>query len=126
MTVTTLALPPLIKGLKPYQGRIGRRVVALFFLSALIPLSLCAAFLFHGFNAELSQAQTQSLDGLLRNFGMTLIGRLDSAAEELTMVMAQSGRNSEKARANVAKLAWAHSVSRSDGSKGASWLPRPN
>lgn len=128
-TETSLGLPPIIKGLKPYQGRIARRVVALFVLSALVPLSLCAALLFHGFNDELSQAQTRRLDGVLRSFGMTLLGRLGSADDVFKVVIAQSGKNGEVARANLAKLAWVSNVHRTDRSdllRRARALPRPD
>jgi diguanylate cyclase (GGDEF)-like protein len=125
----TLGLPPIIKGLKPYQGRIARRVVMLFVLSALVPLSLCAVLLFRGFNDELSHAQTQRLDGTLRNFGMTLLGRLGSADDVFKMIIDQSGRSSEVARDHVAKLAWVSSVHRTDRSqlsKRGSSLPKPD
>lgn len=126
---TTLGLPPVIKGLRPHQGRIARRVVALFVLSALVPLSLCTVLLFHGFNDELSQAQTRRLDGVLRSFGMTLLGRLSSADDVLNVVIAQSGKNGEVARANVARLAWVSSVHRTDRSdllRRARSLPMPD
>ena len=128
-TETTLGLPPIIKGLKPYQGRIARRVVALFVLSALVPLSLCAVLLFRGFNDELNQSQTRRLDGVLRSFGMTLLGRLNSADDVFKVVVAQSGKSGEAARANVAKLAWvssAHRTDRSDLLKRSRSLPRPD
>ena len=127
-TEISLGLPLIIKGLKPYQGRIARRVVVLFVLSALVPLSLCAALLYRGFNDELNQAQTRRLDGVLRSFGMTLLGRLGSADDVFKVVIAQSGRSGEVARANVAKLAWvssAHRTDRSDLLKRARTLPRP-
>jgi HAMP domain-containing protein len=118
-------LPSTIKSSKPFQGRIARRVVALFLLSALIPLALCAAFLFHGFNAELTHTRTQSLDGLLRNFGTTLLGRLESADDMLRLATAHG----ETARANVAKLAWVRSVHKSERSeqpKKDLQLPKPD
>jgi diguanylate cyclase (GGDEF)-like protein len=124
-----LGLPPIIKGLKPYQGRIARRVVALFVLSALIPLSLCAILLFRGFNDELSQAQTHGLDGILRTFGMTLLGRLGNADDVFKVVLAQSGRSGEAARAGLAKLAWVSNVHRTDKTdllKRSRSLPRPD
>src|SRR3569833_78232 len=109
-TEISLGLPLIIKGLKPYQGRIARRVVVLFVLSALVPLSLCAALLYRGFSDELNQAQTRRLDGVLRSFGMTLLGRLGSADDVFKVVIAQSGRSGEVARANVARLAWGSSA----------------
>src|SRR6185312_16575448 len=128
-TEITLGLPPIIKGLKPYQGRIARRVVALFVLSALIPLSLCAILLFRGFNDELSRAQTHGLDGTLRTFGMTLLGRLGNADDVFKVVLAQSGRSGEAARAGLAKLAWVSNVHRTDKTdllKRSRSLPRPD
>jgi len=128
-TEITLGLPPIIKGLKPYQGRIARRVVALFVLSSLIPLTLCAVLLFRGFNDELTRAQTHEVDGVLRSFGTTLLGRLGSADDVFKVVIAESSKNGETARANLAKLAWVRSVHRTDRadlSRRARSLPRPD
>ena len=63
-----------------------------------MPLSLCAALLFRGFNDEFYQAQTRRLDGVLRSFGMTLLGRLGSADDGFKVVIAQSGKSGEVAR----------------------------
>ena len=124
-----MGLPPIIKGLKPYQGRIARRVVALFVLSSLIPLTLCAVLLFRGFNDELTRAQTHGVDGILRTFGTTLLGRLGSADDVLKVVIAESGKNGETARASLARLAWVSSVHRTDRadlSRRTRSLPRPD
>src|SRR5882724_8115584 len=90
---TTLASRPIIEGgmekthAPLLKSRIGRRVVGLFILSALVPLSLCAVVLFRAFDAELNRAQEQSLDGLVRSFGMTMLGRLGSADDVLKAIV---------------------------------------
>ena len=115
---TTLALPRTIeRGKEParaplLKSRIGRRVVGLFILSALVPLSLCAAFLFRAFDAELNRTQQQSLDGLVRSFGMTLLGRLSSADDVLKAIISAPGATDDAVQISVGKLLWARSVRR--------------
>jgi diguanylate cyclase (GGDEF)-like protein len=116
-TGATLALPqtterdlatraPLLK------SRIGRRVVGLFILSALVPLGLCAAFLFRQFGTELTRTQQQNLDSLVRSFGMTVLGRLGSADDVLQVIVSAPGMTDEAVQDNVAKLLWVRSVRR--------------
>jgi diguanylate cyclase (GGDEF)-like protein len=93
------------------KSRIGRRVVLLFILSAVVPLSLCAAILFRAFDAELSRAQEQSLDGLVRSFGTTLLGRLGSADDVLTVIISAPGATDETVQDSVAKLLWVRGAS---------------
>ena len=115
---TTLALPRTIdrRNEPPralfLKSRIGRRVVGLFVLSALVPLSLCAAILFRAFDSELSRTQQQSLDGLVRSFGMTLLGRLGSADDVLKVIMSGTGATDDAVQDSVAELPWARSVRR--------------
>src|SRR5450755_1612346 len=115
---TTLALPRSIdRGEEParallLKSRIGRRVVGLFILSALVPLSLCGAILFRAFDAELSRTQQQSLDGLVRSFGMTLLGRLGSADDVLKVIISAPGATDDAVQDSVGKLLWARSVRR--------------
>ncbi len=88
------------------KSRIGRRVVALFIVSALIPLSLCAVMLYRSFDAELSRTQAQSLDGMVRSFGMTVLGRLDSADDVLHTLIAAPGATDDTVQERVGKLPW--------------------
>jgi hypothetical protein len=100
MMETTLALRRNIEGERVpthaplLRSRLGRRVVGLFILSALVPLTLCAVILFRAFDAELIRAQEQSLDGLVRSFGMTLLGRLGSADDVLKAIISAPGAES--------------------------------
>ncbi|MDE2145292.1 MAG: EAL domain-containing protein [Burkholderiales bacterium] len=89
------------------KSRIGRRVLALFVLSALVPLGLCAILLYRAFDAELGQAQVHSLDGRVRSFGMTLLGRLGSADDVLASLMAAPGATDQSVQAQVGRLRWA-------------------
>jgi hypothetical protein len=97
MMETTLALRRTIEGDKDQtyapllRSRIGRRVVGLFILCALVPLTLCAVILFRAFDTELNRAQEQNLDGLVRSFGMTLLGRLGSADDVLKAIISAPG-----------------------------------
>jgi diguanylate cyclase len=133
---TTLALRRTIEGDKdqPYapllRSRIGRRVVGLFILSALVPLTLCAVFLFRAFDTELIRAQEQSLDGLVRSFGMTLLGRLGSADDVLKVIVSAPGATDTTALDSLAKLPWVREVRRVKGRRGPNdedqLLPNPD
>jgi diguanylate cyclase (GGDEF)-like protein len=133
---TTLALRRITEGDKDQtyapllRSRIGRRVVGLFILSALVPLTLCAVILFRAFDTELSRAQEQSLDGLVRSFGMTLLGRLGSADDVLKAIVSASGATDDTVLDSVARLAWVREVRRAEGRQGAygedRLLPKPD
>jgi diguanylate cyclase (GGDEF)-like protein len=133
---TTLALRRTIEGDKDQtyapllRSRIGRRVVGLFILSALVPLTLCAVFLFRAFDTELIRAQEQSLDGLVRSFGMTLLGRLGSADDVLKAIVSAPGATDATVLDSLAKLPWVREVRRVKGRQGpndeAQMLPNPD
>src|SRR6202045_1614081 len=112
------------------KSKIGRRVVGLFILCALVPLTLCAVFLFRAFDTELIRAQEQSLDGLVRSFGMTLLGRLGSADDVLKAIVSSPGATDETVQRSVAKLSWvraARKVDRQQAPRGGDdWLPTPD
>jgi diguanylate cyclase (GGDEF)-like protein len=115
---TTLAWPRIISPRQEQpralllNSRIGRRVVGLFILSALVPLSLCGAILYRAFDAELSRTQEHSLDGLVRSFGMTLLGRLGSADDVLQVILSAPKATDNAVQDSVAKLPWVRSVRR--------------
>jgi diguanylate cyclase (GGDEF)-like protein len=88
--------------------------VALFILSAVIPLALCAAILFRGFDAELTHAQQRSLDELVRSFGMTLLGRLGNADDVLRAIVSAPRTTDSSVEDTVAKLAWVSTTIRVD------------
>jgi diguanylate cyclase (GGDEF)-like protein len=92
--------------------RIGRRVVGLFILSALVPLGLCATVLVHEFTAQLNRRQQQSLDGVVRSFGETLLARLGSADDALKVSVTDSAATDESIHLAISKLPWVRSQSR--------------
>jgi diguanylate cyclase (GGDEF)-like protein len=98
-------------GPRAQGGRIARRVVGLFIVSAIVPLALCAAILFRQFSAELGRSGRQSLDDLIRSFGMTVIARLDTADDELA-VIAQGAKTDEEATQRIARLSWVRGLAR--------------
>jgi len=118
------ARAPLLK------SRIGRRVVMLFILSALVPLVLCTAFLLREFDLELTRTQEHKLDGLVRSFGMTLLGRLGSADDVLQVIVTGAGASDLLIEENVAKLLWVRSVRRIEPAQGLHgsepFLPSPD
>ena len=75
-------------------------------LSALVPLVLCAMTLFRAFGAELSAIQERSLDGMVRSFGMTVLGRLGSADDVLGIMVAAPGATDDSVQRGVATLPW--------------------
>ena len=114
---TTLAWLPIFRpagewAAGAHRTRIGRRVLGLFVLSALVPLCLCAIILFRAFDAELGRSQQHSLDGLVRSFGTTLLGRLGSADDVVKVIVATPGATDESVQESVGRLDWAHSVRR--------------
>ena len=94
------------------RSRLGRRVVGLFIVSALVPLCLCAAFLSREFAAELNRTQRQNLDVLVRSFGMTVLGRLGSVDDVLMALVRQPGMADGEIQDAVAKMPWARTVQR--------------
>ena len=91
---------------RAHRARIGRRVLALFILSALLPLSLCAAILYKHFSTGLQVAHQRSLDELARGYGMTLLGRLESADETLRLIVSDPATTDVLAKAQARKLPW--------------------
>jgi diguanylate cyclase (GGDEF)-like protein len=75
-----------------------------------VPLTLCAVVLFRAFDTELIRAQEQSLDGLVRSFGMTLLGRLGSADDVLKAIVSAPGATDDTVLGSVAKLPWVREV----------------
>src|SRR5690349_18760648 len=88
------------------RAPLGPRVVGLFVLSALLPLILCAALLYAQFSSQLERSTTQSLDGLLRSFGMTIMARLGNAADDLKVIVTAPGATDAGIRTDAAKLPW--------------------
>src|SRR5579863_1953131 len=111
-TATTLGLPRTSdpargpRGSVAHRGRLVRRVIGLFVLSALIPLTLCALFLFRAFEAELVSNERQALNGLVRSFGMTILGRLNSADDVVKVITMEGATTDEAVQDKVGKLLW--------------------
>jgi diguanylate cyclase (GGDEF)-like protein len=103
----------------PHRTRIGRRVVLLFIVSALVPLGVCGAILYREFSAELERAQEQSLDEIVRSYGITVVGRLESADDTFKYVVSDSAATDTLAETNAAKLVWIHSLARVPPGTGA-------
>ncbi len=87
-------------------SRIGRRVVRLFIVSALVPLALCAIMLYRAYDAEFEQTQTRGLDEMMRSFGMTVLSRLGSADDVLQTLIAAPGATDDSVQSRVSELNW--------------------
>ena len=81
-------------------------MIALFIVSALVPLGLCAAILYEHFSTGLQVAQQRSLDELARGYGMIILGRLKSADEELTTILTDRDVTDSLAAARARRLSW--------------------
>src|ERR1044071_10223897 len=79
------------------RTRIGRRVLTLFVISALVPLALSGVILYSHFSSGLRVAQQRSLDELARSYGMTILGRLEAADEALKLFTSESGAGDARA-----------------------------
>ncbi|HET7811482.1 MAG TPA: EAL domain-containing protein [Steroidobacteraceae bacterium] len=94
------------------KSRLGRRVVGLFVLCALLPLSVATFMLAAEFDAQLTHDEEQDLDAAARGFGNALLGRLGSADDVLRVLTAAHDASDESVQKEVAKLAWIRSVHR--------------
>src|SRR5690348_15303047 len=88
------------------KSRLGRRVVGLFVLCALLPLSVASFFLADEFNAQLTRNQQQDLDMAARGYGHALLGRLGSADDVLRVLTVARGATDDSVLQEVAKLSW--------------------
>ncbi|HUX72679.1 MAG TPA: EAL domain-containing protein [Steroidobacteraceae bacterium] len=94
------------------KSRIGRRVVGLFILSALVPLCLCTGFLIEQFDAQIISTSRHNLDDLVRSFGISLLARLGSADDVLKVIVSAPRATDDSIEDSVAKLLWVRSVRR--------------
>ena len=92
------------------KSRLGRRVVGLFVLCALLPLSIATIFLASEFDDQLTHNQEQDLDTAARGYGHALLGRLGSADDVLRALMVARGATDESVQEEVAKLLWIRSA----------------
>jgi diguanylate cyclase (GGDEF)-like protein len=95
-------------------SKFGFRVVSIFVLCALIPLTIASGFLLREFNELLSQREQRDLNALVRSTGMGLIGRLGSADDVLQGLIAAVHRPADDQwiDAQVRRFTWARSVRR--------------
>ncbi len=112
MTGPTLVPPPTIDEAKAptanrIPNRVGRRLVGLFVLCALAPLSLAAIFLFYEFDQSLRITQQWDLDKDLRVLGMTLLSRLASADDGLNAAIHSGVNGHADLVASATRLPWA-------------------
>jgi hypothetical protein len=80
--------------------------VGLFVLSAVVPLTLCALLLYGEFSSKLQDSSRQPLDGVLRNFGTTLLGRLGGADDAVKILISASGTSAAAIETNASQLQW--------------------
>jgi HAMP domain-containing protein len=107
------------------KSRLGRRVVALFVLCALLPLSVATVFLAAEFDAQLTHNQEQDLDTAVRGYGQALLGRLGSADDVLRALTVARGATDETVQEEVAKLHWIRSTRRASVGSIATIAERP-
>ena len=88
------------------KSRLGRRVVGLFVLCALLPLSVATFLLAAEFDAQLTHDEEQDLDAAARGYGNALLGRLGSADDVLRVLTVAHGATDESVLKEVAKLPW--------------------
>ena len=107
------------------KSRLGRRVVGLFVLCALLPLSVATFFLAAEFDAQLTHNQEQDLDTAARGYGHALLGRLDTADDVLRALTIARGATDDSAQEEVAKLLWIRSTRRATAGTVAHIAERP-
>lgn len=95
-------------------SRFGIRVVGIFVLCALIPLTLAAGFLLTEFSGLLTQREQRDLNATVRSFGMGIFGRLGSADDVLQGLVAAAQQSADDAWIDdqVRRFGWARSVRR--------------
>ena len=95
-------------------SRFGLRVVSIFILCALIPLTLASGVLLREFSGLLSQKEQRDMNAMVRSYGMGLIGRLGSADDVLQGLIAAAHQSDhdEWIDDQVRRFVWARSVRR--------------
>ena len=95
-------------------SRFGLRVVSIFILCALIPLTLASGVLLREFSGLLSQKEQRDLNAMVRSYGMGLIGRLGSADDVLQGLIAAAHQSEDDAWIDdqVRRFVWVRSVRR--------------
>ena len=86
------------------KSRLGRRVVGLFVLCALLPLSVATFLLAAEFDNQLTHDEEQDLDAAARGYGNALLGRLGSADDVLRVLTVAHGATDDSVLEEVAKL----------------------
>jgi diguanylate cyclase len=107
------------------KSRLGRRVVGLFVVCALVPLSVATIILAAEFDAQLTHNQEQDLDTAARGYGHALLARLGSADDVLRALTIARGATDDSAQSEVSKLLWVRSTRRTTDSSVASLSEQP-
>src|SRR6476659_1951310 len=94
------------------KSRLGRRVVGLFVLCALLPLSVATFMLAAEFDSQLTHDEEQDLDNAARGYGNALLGRLGSADYVLRALTGAHGATDDSILKEVGKLPWIRSTQR--------------
>jgi len=102
------------------KSRLGRRVVSLFVLCALLPLSVATFMLAAEFDAQLTHDEEQDLDAAARGYGNALLGRLGSADDVLRVLMVAHDATDDSVQKEVVKLPWIRSTRRAEVNTGRS------
>lgn len=95
-------------------SRFGLRVVIIFVLCALIPLTLASGLLLREFGTFLGQKEQRELNAIVRSYGMGLVGRLGSADDVLQGLIAAAHQSDDDQWIDdqVRRFTWARSVRR--------------
>jgi diguanylate cyclase (GGDEF)-like protein len=108
------------------KSRLGRRVVGLFVLCALLPLSVATLILAAEFDAQMTHNQEQNLDSAARGYGHSLLARLGSADDVLRALTVAQGATDDSVQAEVSKLSWVRSTRRATAGSVAPIAEQPH
>ncbi|MFO1466724.1 MAG: hypothetical protein U1F35_09845 [Steroidobacteraceae bacterium] len=108
----------------PINSRFGRRVVALFVLSAVVPLVLASVLLTRQFNAQHELDQAREMDLAIRAYGTSVMSRLNEADDLLDTLKATASLDDDHLASVVASVPWAKSVHRTSVEPTAPSTPR--
>ena len=95
-------------------SKFGVRVVSIFVLCAVIPLTIASGFLLREFSGLLNQREQRDLNALVRSYGMGLFERLGSADDVLQGLIAAAHRSNDDRWIDdqVRRYSWVRSVRR--------------
>ena len=105
-------MPNLLRS--PRNSRIGRRIILLFLLCAIAPLLIAGGGMLLEFDDLLERKDRQDLDASVRNYGMSLMGRLVSADDVVLSLTRVAGvKDPDEWIVNqLGRYNWVHGVRR--------------